>query len=218
MKKTVILALALLLAAVLPLTGCELLDQPFPEETETDSSILIDPEKTDSETAAGTEADTADPYEGLSSAERQIREIADKALRAKYDIPSLEHFSVKVTDFSGGYSVRYVLMIHGYETGEDYSVYLTKMLTVESVHGFHSGQYACYLETATAEAIRAAEKKLGNGGSGAYLTIDNEGYLCLSREEIVPITPETDENGNEIMEGCGDHKHEFYNERICPKP
>lgn len=222
MKKAMIWVLALLLAAALPLAGCELLDQPFPEETETDSSILIDPEKTDSETAAGTaaetEADTADPYEGLSSAERQIREIADKALRAKYDIPSLEHFSVKVTDFSGGYSVRYVLMIHGYETGEDYSVYLTKMLTVESVHGFHSGQYACYLETATAEAIRAAEKKLGNGGSGAYLTIDNEGYLCLSREEIVPITPETDENGNEIMEGCGDHKHEFYNERICPKP
>ena len=223
MKKTVILALALLLAAALPLAGCELLDQPFPEETETDSSILIDPEKTDSETAAGTaaetaaetEADTADPYEGLSSAERRIREIADKALRAKHDIPSLEHFSVKVTDFSGGYSVRYVLMIHGYETGEEYSVDLTRRLTVKSVYGFHAGRYACYLETATAEAIRAAEKKLGNGGSGAYLTIDNEGYLCLSREEIVPITPETDENGNEIMEGCGDHKHEFYNERIC---
>ena len=222
MKKTVILALALLLAAALPLAGCELLDQPFPEETETDSSIRIDPEKTDSETAAETaaetEADTADPYEGLSSAERRIREIADKALRAKYDIPSLEHFSVKVTDFSGGYSVRYVLMIHGYETGEEYSVDLTRRLTVKSVYGFHAGRYACYLETATAEAIRAAEKKLGNGGSGAYLTIDNEGYLCLSREEIVPITPETDENGNEIMEGCGDHKHEFYNERICPKP
>ena len=222
MKKAMIWVLALLLAAALPLAGCELLDQPFPEETETDSSILIDPEKTDSETAAETaaetEADTADPYEGLSSAERRIREIADKALRAKYDIPSLEHFSVKVTDFSGGYSVRYVLMIHGYETGEEYSVDLTRRLTVKSVYGFHAGRYACYLETATAEAIRAAEKKLGNGGSGAYLTIDNEGYLCLSREEIVPITPETDENGNEIMEGCGDHKHEFYNERICPKP
>ena len=227
MKKAMIWVLALLLAAALPLAGCELLDQPFPEETETDSSILIDPEKTDSETAAGTaaetsaetaaetEADTADPYEGLSSAERRIREIADKALRAKYDIPSLEHFSVKVTDFSGGYSVRYVLMIHGYETGEEYSVDLTRRLTVKSVYGFHAGRYACYLETATAEAIRAAEKKLGNGGSGAYLTIDNEGYLCLSREEIVPITPETDENGNEIMEGCGDHKHVFTHERIC---
>lgn len=222
MKKAMIWVLALLLAAALPLAGCELLDQPVPEETETDSSILIDPEKTDSETAAETaaetEADTADPYEGLSSAERQIREIADKALRAKYDIPSLEHFSVKVTNFSDRYSVRYVLMIHGYETDEHYSVDLTKTLTVESVYGFHTGQYACYLETATAEAIKAAEEKLGRGGSGPYLSIDNEGYLCLSLEEIVPITPETDENGNEIMEGCGDHKHEFYHERICPKP
>ena len=227
MKKAMIWVLALLLAAALPLAGCELLDQPFPEETETDSSILIDPEKTDSETAAGTsagtaaetaaetEADTADPYEGLSSAERRIREIADKALRAKYDIPSLKHFSVKVTDFSGGYSVRYVLMIHGYETGEEYSVDLTRRLTVKSVYGFHAGRYACYLETATAEAIRAAEKKLGNGGSGAYLTIDSEGWLCLSREDIVSITPETDADGNEIWEGCGDHKHVFTHERIC---
>ena len=52
MKKTALLLLALLLAAALPLAGCELLDQPFPEETETDSSILIDPEKTSPETEA----------------------------------------------------------------------------------------------------------------------------------------------------------------------
>ena len=218
--------LVLLMAVTLLFAGCEILEQPFPIGTEADSGSLLHPEKTDSEAtgapvetpAQETEAETADPYEGLSSAKRQIREIADKALRAKYDIPSLEHFSVEVTDFSDSYSVRYVLMIHGYETGEHYSVDLTKTLTVESVYGFHSGQYACYLETATAEAIKAAEEKLGRGGSGPYLSIDNEGYLCLSLEEIVPITPETDENGNEIMEGCGDHKHEFYHERICPKP
>ena len=214
------------MALTLLLAGCDILEAPFPVGTEPDSGILLHPEKTDPETAADTaeipaeetEAETADPYEGLSSTERQIREIADKALRAKYEIPSLEHFSVVVNDFSDSYSVRYVLMIHGYETDEHYSVSLTKMLTVESVYGFHSGQYACYLETATAEAIRAAEEKLGRGGSGPYLTIDKEGYLCLSLEEIVPIIPETDENGNEIMEGCGDHKHEFYHERICPKP
>ena len=101
MKKTVILALALLLAAALPLAGCELLDQPFPEETETDSSILIDPEKTDSETAAGTaaetaaetEADTADPYEGLSSAERRILQYYIDGHETA-DIPDLAFISI----------------------------------------------------------------------------------------------------------------------------
>ena len=115
--------LILLMAVTLLFAGCEILEQPFPIGTEADSGSLLHPEKTDSEAtgapvetpAQETEAETADPYEGLSSAARQIREIADKALRAKYDIPSLEHFSVEVTDFSDSYSVRYVLMIHGYE-------------------------------------------------------------------------------------------------------
>ena len=83
MKKAMIWVLALLLAAALPLAGCELLDQPFPEETETDSSILIDPEKTGANgnipsepdgTEAATESDTptapADPYVGLTEEER----------------------------------------------------------------------------------------------------------------------------------------------------
>ena len=37
MKKTMIGVLVLLLATALPLTGCELLDEPFPEETETET-------------------------------------------------------------------------------------------------------------------------------------------------------------------------------------
>ena len=52
MKKTAILSLICLLTAVLFFAGCDLLADPFPEETETESSILIDPDKTQPETEA----------------------------------------------------------------------------------------------------------------------------------------------------------------------
>lgn len=206
MKKTVILALALLLAAALPLAGCELLDQPFPEATEIDSSIPIDPDKTE----------TADPYEGLSEDERRIREIADAALLEVYDLPGWEHFEIEISHGVNGVTdifVRYRLTIYGYRTYESYSVTLNADRTVKNLFGSSEGEYSRYLATVTEEAFRAAEQKIGAGG---YLSIDSEGWLCLSREDIVSITPETDADGNEILEGCGDHKHVFTNERICP--
>ena len=121
MKKTALLALALLLAAALLLTGCELLDEPFPEETETDSSILIDPEKTGTDssipmepdgTEAVTETDTptapADPYAGLSEEERHIREVADAALLEAYELPSWENFRIEISYGANGNTNIYV--------------------------------------------------------------------------------------------------------------
>ena len=231
MKKTALLALALLLAAALPLAGCELLDQPFPEETETDSSILIDPEKTGANgnippepdgTEAATESDTptapADPYVGLTEEERAIREIADAALLEAYELPSWEHFSIEISHGSNGNTniyVRYRLTLFGYRTNESYCVTLRADRTVKDLYGSDEGKYSRYLAVLTEGAFRAAEAVIGHGG---YLTIDSEDWLCLSREDIVPIPPETDEDGNGIMGGCGDHRHEFYHERICPKP
>ena len=228
MKKTVILLLALLLAATLPLAGCELLDQPFPEETETDSSILIDPEKTGANgnippepdgTEAATESDTptapADPYVGLTEEERAIREIADAALLEAYELPSWENFRIEISYGANGNTniyVRYKLTLFGYYTNESYCVTLRADKTVKELYGSSEGEYSRYLATLTEEAFRAAEAVIGNGG---YLTIDSEGWLCLSREDIVSITPETDADGNEIWEGCGDHKHVFTHERIC---
>lgn len=231
MKKTALLALALLLAAALPLAGCELLDQLFPEETETDSSILIDPEKTEANgnippepdgTEASTDSDTptapADPYVGLTEEERAIREIADAALLEAYELPSWEHFSIEISHGSNGNTniyVRYRLTLFGYRTNESYCVTLRADRTVKDLYGSDEGKYSRYLAVLTEEAFRAAEAVIGHGG---YLTIDSEDWLCLSREDIVPIPPETDEDGNGIMGGCGDHRHEFYHERICPKP
>ena len=228
MKKTALLLLTLLLAATLPLAGCELLDQPFPEETETDSSILIDPEKTGTDssipmepdgTEVATESDTptapADPYAGLSEEERHIREVADAALLEAYELPSWENFRIEISYGANGNTniyVRYKLTLFGYYTNESYCVTLRADKTVKELYGSSEGEYSRYLATLTEEAFRAAEAVIGNGG---YLTIDSEGWLCLSREDIVSITPETDADGNEIWEGCGDHKHVFTHERIC---
>ncbi len=226
MKKTVYLSLLMLCATVaLLFAGCDLLEEPFPEftnnetivrypATSVESSIQIDPEKTQPETVP----ETADPYAGLSEEERQIREISDAALLVVYDLPAWEHFDIEISYGVNGVTdifVRYEFMIYGYRTYESYSVTLNADRTVKNLYGSHEGKYSRYLATVTEEAFRAAEREIGNGG---YLSIDDEGWLCLSREDIVPITPETDENGNEIMEGCGDHIHEFYHERICPKP
>lgn len=228
MKKAMIWVLALLLAATLPLAGCELLDQPFPEETETDSSILIDPEKTGTDsnihmepdgTEVATETDTptapADPYVGLTEEERAIREVADAALLEAYELPSWENFRIEISYGANGNTniyVRYKLTLFGYYTNESYCVTLRADKTVKELYGSSEGEYSRYLATLTEDAFRAAEAVIGNGG---YLTIDSEGWLCLSREDIVSITPETDADGNEIWEGCGDHKHVFTHERIC---
>ena len=188
MKKTMIWVLVLLLATALPLTGCELLDEPFPEETETDSSILIDPEKTGTDssipmepdgTEAVTETDTptapADPYAGLSEEERHIREVADAALLEAYELPSWENFRIEISYGANGNTniyVRYKLTLFGYYTNESYCVTLRADKTVKELYGSSEGEYSRYLATLTEEAFRAAEAVIGNGG---YLTIDSEG-------------------------------------------
>ena len=65
MKKACILALTTLLAAAMLFSACDLLSEPFSEETETNSDILIDPNQTELESnihidPAQTEAETTD--------------------------------------------------------------------------------------------------------------------------------------------------------------
>ena len=69
------------------------------------------------------------------------------------------------------------------------------------------------------ESIRRAEEALSTHAEATpthcyYLTVDDEGYLCLSLEVIRSITPEV--STGEIADGgCGiDHEHLFYSERI----
>jgi hypothetical protein len=199
MKKTVILALALLLAAALPLAGCELLDQPFPEETETDSSILIDPEKTSPETEAP-----------LTPEEEALVELAAKALWVGHDLPAREHFKVSIHPHAsnGSNRVRFTLRIGSYRTDEYYNVRISAEGEVTDIDGgYHN--YRQFIKEATAERIAAAEVALadqledyGDQHSGYYLSIDKEGYLCLTCEVIVD-------------KAFGDHEHKFFTERIC---
>ena len=235
--KKILYGIAFLLTVIVILTACELSDVPLSHgtadgSTESDVSILVDTAKTESITAPSTEPatettlETEDMYAGLSEEHRSIRAIADAALTETYTVPAWEHFQIDIEYGVNGNTniyIRYRLMIHGYRTDESYKVTLAADKTVQSVYGSRAGEYSCYLEIATAEAFRVAEQKIGQDG---YLTIDSEGYLCLSKEEIINFGaayPETDENG-EVVEGaptsgCGiDHEHVFYHERICPKP
>ncbi|MBQ7910600.1 MAG: hypothetical protein IJ363_07410 [Clostridia bacterium] len=201
MKKTALWALVLLLAAALPLAGCELLDQPFPEETETDSSILIDPEKTSPETEAP-----------LTPEEEALVELAAEALWSeRSDLPDRECFHVDVSYGANGNTNIYVdfdLYIGSYRTWESYGVTINANRTVTSISGGHHN-YRQYLKGATPERIAAAEAVLdrqiaryGDKHSGYYFTVDDEGYLCLTCEVIVD-------------KAFGDHEHKFFTERIC---
>jgi hypothetical protein len=200
MKKTMIWVLVLLLATALLLTGCELLDEPFPEETETDSSILIDPEKTQPETEAP-----------LTPEEEALVELAAEALWAQHDLPAREHFKVSIHPHAsnGSNRVQFTLRIGNYRTDEYYNVRISADGEVTEIDGgYHN--YRQFIKGATAEKIAAAEAGLdgqiasyGDQHSGYYLSIDKEGYLCLTCEVIVD-------------KAFGDHEHKFFTERICP--
>lgn len=85
--------------------------------------------------------------------------------------------------------------------------------------------YTSYLSRATDEQLQCAEAELleilhVNGESDkspTYLTLDNEGYLCLAVEIIRAIDPPDTQiyDGHVISGGCDiDHKHVFYSARI----
>ena len=209
MKKALILALTTLLAAAMLFSACDLLTEPFANETETDSSILIAPEKTEPVTE-----------KVLTPEEEALVQIAAEALWAEYDLPAREHFSVDIYPHAtdGSNRVEFTLCIGGYRTHEDYSIRVSAAGTVTDVSGgYHN--YRQFVESATPEKIAAAEAALsaqltayGEEHSGGHLTINDEGWLCLSREIIVELeTKFWQQDG-----GCGvDHDHVFIIERIC---
>ena len=209
MKGTTLLALTLLLAGALSFSGCEFLDEPFPEETETESSILIDPDKTEAETERA-----------LTPEEEALVEQAAEALWAAYDLPDRAHFRVEVHPHAsnGSNRVEFTLWLGGYRTDEDYDVRISAEGEVTNISGGYQN-YRQYLNSATPERIAAAEAALaeklkgyGEENAGGYLTVDQEGWLCLSCELIVELeTHFWQQEG-----GCGiDHDHVFVSERIC---
>ena len=146
----------------------------------------------------------------LTEEELAVIEVANAAILKEYPISSLDNYRIDIIrNTSGEYSVIYRLLIGEYPTFEKYSVRLNTDKSVKDVYGDY-GEYAVYLPYATPERIKAAEDKLKNqteeyDRSSFYLSIDDEGYLCLQAEIIVKIPP-------------SDHEHKFFSERICPLP
>lgn len=143
--------------------------------------------------------------------ELAVIELADAEILKKYPIKSLDHYSVSIDqNTKGEYTVRYKLMIGGYRTYESYNVSFNADKTVKNVYGDY-GEYAVYLPYATPELIKEAEEKLTkqleryDEHSGFYLSIDDEGFLCLNAEVIVELP-------------FSDHEHNFFTERICALP
>ena len=211
MKKPFFAALAVVsLTVPLLLTGCDVLDDLIPgdtysesivcyPDTDTGSSILIDPEKTSPETEAP-----------LTPEEEALVELTAEALWAGRDLPAKGYFKVSIHPHAsdGSNRVRFTLHIGGYRTDEYYNVRVSADGEVTEIDGgYHN--YRQFIKGATAERIAAAEAGLdrqvaryGDKHSGYYFTVDDEGYLCLTCEVIVD-------------KAFGDHEHKFFTERIC---
>lgn len=211
MKKPFFAALAVVsLTVPLLLTGCDVLDDLIPgdtysesivcyPDTDTGSSILIDPEKASPETEAP-----------LTPEEEALVELAAEALWVGRDLPAKGYFKVSIHPHAsdGSNRVRFTLHIGGYRTDEYYNVRISADGEVIEIDGgYHN--YRQFIKGVTAERIAAAEAGLdsqiaryGDKHSGYYFTVDDEGYLCLTCEVIVD-------------KAFGDHEHKFFTERIC---
>ena len=200
-----IVILSALLAACGRGEGSSAHGEVVSSETETAVSILTDPEK------------------GLSPEDAALADVAAGILWAEFDLPDRAHFETQVRRHvsNGTANVEFELRIGGYHTYESYKVYFEADGSVKNISDICTGEYSRFLENATAERIAVAEAALANQlaeydrHSGYYLTIDEEGYLCLSAEVIVEITPSLlDKLFSE--DGCGiDHEHKFFHQRIC---
>ena len=144
-----------------------------------------------------------------SEEELEAIDLAGVFITKEYPSLAIENCRVYVNqNTKGEYSVEYMLTIGGYGTFETYHVNFNSDKTVKNSYANYEGKYAAYLPYATADKIHAAEEKLTKqlekyeSNSGFYLSIDDQGYLCLNAEVIV--------------EGLlGDHEHKFFTERIC---
>lgn len=155
--------------------------------------------------------------------EAALRAISDPVVMEKLHLKNLNDYKVSVSRHAtrGTYSVNYELYIFGHHTYDGITVYFNADGTVKDVNDV-TGTYSRYLPYITEDAYEQAKARLEKrleayeDAAGFTLAIDQEGYLCLSREIIVKIDPpKTGEDGKELH-GCGfDHEHLFFRERIC---
>ena len=101
------------------------------------------------------------------------------------------------------------------ETNEKGNTYLIMPISRKKVS---LDWYKEYLPYISYDLLKDAEEKINesagdNEESGFYFAIDQEGYLSIVKEVIVPIPEDQRTWGS----GCYDHKHKFYRERISTR-
>lgn len=198
----------------------DLLDKLNVQALSSDEDSLISATKPPADQETG--AQSSSPMPDYAD-DAYLRTVADAAVMEKYHLTNLDDYCITVSRHvtNRSASVRYELQILGHHTYESYSVYFTNNATIGRINGDY-GEYARYLPYATQAAYDQAKEKLDKQlkpyghGSGYYLSIDQEGYLCLTVEIIRTLqTLETNPDGSPIG-GCGyDHEHLFFSERIC---
>ena len=166
------------------------------------------------------------PWEdpALSEEDAAIRAISDAAVMQKYNLKAEDIYlydAVINTNSKGGFIVYYKLCFYGYDTYEHYWVNLSSDLELENVTDSDFGVYSRFISSVNEKSIKSAEAELDEklktyeGVSEKFLSIDNDGNLCLTVEVIEDIVPPlSDENGN--TEGCGlDHRHILISAIVC---
>jgi hypothetical protein len=169
------------------------------------------------ETEPLVERETLPPEEEKALVDKAYAAISEQ-FRGEGGLLGREHLEPRVMPGHNGDAdaVWFYVRIGNYATREAYCAFVEQDGTVRDCRVVNPGDFSCYLDTATPAAIAAAEAELeaflasydDYKGGGGYLTVDKEGYLCLSAEIIVEkkmTLPWEDE----------DHEHKFFNVRIC---
>ena len=184
------------------------------------------PDEELSKQPAETKTVEATPAETLSPEELTLADYAAEVLWEAYDLPDRQHFRPSVHyDSTGIVEVVLRLYIGGHRTNERYIARFSTDGELLSTDAVGEGTCLPYLETLDPADLAAAEAALADFlapyddyKGGVVLSIDDEGYLCLSGEFIVELDPPP-LSGLFSEGGCGiDHDHKFFSHRICPAP
>lgn len=168
-----------------------------------------------------SENDSENDKENQSeTAKQDLRAIADAAILEKYPETDFANFNVRVIlNNEGGGSVHYDLLIGGYRSDFSYWVKLSSDKKVLRLDVFGQ-EYMDFSRKIDINNIKKAELELDkqtqqyNQKSGYYLSIDQDGNLCLSCEIIVEYDVSDEMYGKGC---CFDHDHLFFSEIVCYK-
>lgn len=155
------------------------------------------------------------------------KEAAKAEMTKRYGITDFSNYQILFSNLDyGGRVAAFRFFLHGYETNEEYQVVMKYDKSIADVKTNEVGVYSAFQSKVSKQEIEAAQKRLAqkvseskeDGDNYYYLTIDDEGYLCMQAEIYVYLEIGTDAEGGDRT-GCGiDHDHIYFTERLCAKP